>query len=294
MLNNLTKLLANSKSSTINNQTVVYNFNKNRSISVNTAKENATVLLKYFFASISCLIGKPVFKISPNKVVIHLCFYKPGRVEFDNDLVFSASSAFEAEDNISSFYGGNTKTQIKKGVNKPVNIFKPNFKYLGYMLSQLFNKEVELELIPLQYPYHDSNILAQLIGLNSNKYNFNRMLKTLFNKAYILTNKNSSLFSAPLYLRGSAVQENEGMNSLDSATPTSQLTGIKIKIAGRLATQRIVPKATVKTAYKGSLSSSLQGKGKIQNNFVDSAKYTSKNKIGAYTVTVSLGHKIIN
>jgi len=293
MLNNLTKLLANSKSSTINNQTVVYNFNKNRSISANTAKENATVLLKYFFASISCLIGKPVFKISPNKVVIHLCFYKPGRVEFDNNLVFSASTAFGAEDNIE---GGNTKTQIKKGVNKPVNIFKPNFKYLGYMLSQLFNKEVELELIPLQYPYHDSNILAQLIGLNSNKYNFNRMLKTLFNKAYILTNKNSSLFSSPLPPPQVEVEGegNEGINSLNSATPTSQLTGIKIKIAGRLATQRIVPKATVKTAYKGSLSSSLQGKGKIQNNFVDSAKYTSKNKIGAYTVTVSLGHKIIN
>jgi len=288
MLNNITKFLANSKSSTIDTQTVVYNFNKNKNLSLKTDKENATILLKYFFTSVSCLIAKPVFKISPNKVNIHLPFYKPSRVEFDNTYLMSALNSTNINENILTLKPkaeNELENQVNKIRNRPVKVYKPNFKYLAYMLSQIFNKEVELELIPLQYPYHDSNILAQLIGLNSNKYNFNRMLKTLFNKAYIITNENNSLFE------GLAANSKMEMETVNAAT--SQLTGIKIKIAGRLTTQRIVPKATVKTAYKGSLSSNSFN-NKIQNSFVDSAKYTSKNKIGAYTVTVTLGHKIVN
>ena len=281
MLNNLTKLLTNGSAtksftqgvSTGNKDLILYNFNKNKKLSINAAKANAKILLKYYFASNNCLIGKPVFIISPNKVKIHLCFYKPGRVVFDNNFLSSAQENTAAS---------------SAGIEKLFKVESSNFKYLGLMLSQIFNKEVELELVPLQYPYHDSLILAQLIGLNSNKYNFNKMLTKLFNKAHIATQPNQSTDSLDLDLLDS---------STNTTRPVSQLTGIKIKIAGRLASQRIVPKATVETAYKGSLSSASPtlGNGKAGGgSFVDTARYTSKNKIGAYTVTVSLGHKLTN
>src|SRR5439155_24241238 len=131
-----------------------------------------------------------------------------------------------------------------------------------------FNKEVELELIPLRYPYHDSNILAQLIGLNSKKYNFNRMLQKLFKKANIITKTNSvvtgggnSPASSPYIYRGCIAGRGvENLSQIvNNNSPVSQLTGIKIRIAGRLTTQRIVPKSTVKTAYKGNLSSNSTG-----------------------------------
>jgi hypothetical protein len=258
-----------------------YNFNKNKNLSLNFAKDNATILLKYYFASISCLIGKPVFIVSPKKVTIHIYFYNPKKSTPSGELELTAS----------------------------------NFKYLGYMLSQIFNKEVILHVTSLRYPYHDSNILAQIIGLNSHKYNFNKMLTILFNKAHILSqSKNNSPMKAgetgntysPLAGGGKDLAQltnlhrrstgpGEGDSILGGSTgPVSQLTGIKIKIAGRLASQRIVPKSTVKTAYKGSLSSTNRtiDNGKIKKTVVDTAKYTSKNKIGAYTVTVTLGHQI--
>jgi hypothetical protein len=41
---------------------------------------------------------------------------------------------------------------------------------------------IELRLVRLQYPYLDSSILAQYLGLNAGKYNFLRMKKMLFKK----------------------------------------------------------------------------------------------------------------
>jgi hypothetical protein len=65
----------------------------------------------------------------------------------------------------------------------------------------------------------------------------------------------------------------------------SVLMGIKVRIAGRLARQRVVPKRTVKTLYKGAIS-------KSNSNFVDSATYTGKNKKGAFSIRVWLSHGI--
>lgn len=318
MLNQLTKLLFSSNPSTFDTQTTVYNFNKGKIISVTGNKENASILLKYYFASISCLISKPLFTISPSKVVIHLCYYNPLDVSFAQPHASKATvlpSTREASE---------------------ASSLVPNFKTIGYMLNQIFNKPVELELIPLRYPYHDSTILAQVIALNSKKYNFNRMMQKLFQKATIITqtyssssaervnNTPASVALASLNKEASAAGvaqaagnvvaglastsgkagpsvhslASEGKNDASAASaaklisPISQLTGIKVTIAGRLITQRIVPKSTVKTAYKGQLSSALGGK--MSHKFIDSATYTSKNKIGAYTVRVQLGHKVSN
>jgi hypothetical protein len=65
----------------------------------------------------------------------------------------------------------------------------------------------------------------------------------------------------------------------------SFISGFKLKLGGRLMTQRIVPKKTVKIIRKGTL---------IKNNliFLDEARYTNKNKRGAFTLSVSLTHFI--
>lgn len=314
MLNQLTKLLFSSNPSTFDTQTTVYNFNKGKNISVTGNKENASILLKYYFASISCLISKPLFTISPSKVIIHLCYYNP----LDS---LGASFTGLNSKTITSKTARPSSTLITSGEGSIVKGEVPNFKTIGYMLNQIFNKPVELELIPLRYPYHDSTILAQVIALNSKKYNFNRMMQKLFQKATIITKTYSSSTTAASFLNiaesldaSSSLNNATALNSLASnnttpgqvegksdaavtaqqlISPISQLTGIKVTIAGRLTTQRIVPKSTVKTAYKGQLSSALGG-GKMSHKFIDSATFTSKNKIGAYTVRVQLGHKVSN
>jgi hypothetical protein len=325
MLNQLTKLLfigqAASNPSTFDTQTTVYNFNKGKNISVTGNKENASILLKYYFASISCLISKPLFTISPNKVIIHLCYYNPidwVSASFTglNSKTITSKTARPSSTLIASMAGEGSNSPGADSIVKACAAV-PNFKTIGYMLNQIFNKPVELELIPLRYPYHDSTILAQVIALNSKKYNFNRMMQKLFQKATIITKTYSSSTTPASFLNiaesqdassglAESLNNAKALNSLASTTkegksdaaqqlisPISQLTGIKVTIAGRLTTQRIVPKSTVKTAYKGQLSSALGG-GKMSHKFIDSATFTSKNKIGAYTVRVQLGHKVSN
>jgi len=63
----------------------------------------------------------------------------------------------------------------------------------------------------------------------------------------------------------------------------SYLSGIKIKLAGRLISQRVIPRFTVQNFQMGSLA-----RGKI--NYVDSSRFTHKNKRGAFSFTVTTGH----
>jgi hypothetical protein len=65
----------------------------------------------------------------------------------------------------------------------------------------------------------------------------------------------------------------------DDLSPVTKLTGFKIKISGRLARQRVVPKKTVKTTYKGAITPN-------KYNLVDQATFTGKNKKGAYSIRV--------
>lgn len=135
---------------------------------------------------------------------------------------------------------------------------------LCQILNHIFKKPVQLELVRLYYPYFDSNIFVNLLSKLINIIQVRVIMKRFFNKAII---KN------PIKISN---------NNLVIKIP-SLLSGLNIRIGGRLLTQRIIPRKTVKTIRKGTLS-----KGKI--NFLDESRYTNKNKRGAYTLVVSIGH----
>jgi len=75
--------------------------------------------------------------------------------------------------------------------NKSLNVtslvsnFNNTLKRLSLILGIIFNKKVEFEIIKAQLPFQDSNILAQILGYNANKYKFRRMLKILIPRAVI-------------------------------------------------------------------------------------------------------------
>jgi ribosomal protein S3 len=122
---------------------------------------------------------------------------------------------------------------------------------LGVAITRLFNSStphttVELRLVQLQYPYLDSSILAQYVAINAGKYNFLRMQKMTF-KA----------------LRG------------------AQLSGVKLELAGRLTTQRSIPRKTVENGHTGSFTVNKQ-----LNSKLDFSQYASINKLGAFTIKV--------
>ena len=84
----------------------------------------------------------------------------------------------------------------------------------------------------------------------------------------------------------SAITLNTNLNKIDISNVVtekkeiiSKLTGIKLRVAGRLARQRVIPKRTVQSAYKGRVS-------KAKLNLVDSSTFTGKNRKGAYSIKV--------
>jgi len=229
-INKYIKSISKYNSETVKYQNIVYQFNKNNKGIQNSSvgiNKNVFTLLESTFLSLSCLISKPIIVITPNKVVIQL-FYYLNKFYSNNKLLFN-----------------NDKLQS-----------------LCLNLSKIYKKPVELELDRLHYPYYDSNILSNMIGLISNIVKLRFIIKNLFRIAKIKkTNKFINKYSIiPSYL-----------------------SGFKIRVAGRLLTQRVIPRKTVKTIQRGTLA-----RGKAQ--FVDSARFSNKNKRGSFSITVTMGH----
>lgn len=224
-----------------------------------------------------CLISKPVFVITPDKIIIQLFYYlilpnflhKKYKHSFNYNI---NRRKFKKIKNLRQrqfleFKKIKLKSRIKfiKLANKSlINIFPVKFEKLCEILSHLFKKPVELDLIRLHYPYNDSNILVQLLAILINKIKLRIIIRKLFNKAII---KNKFFINK--------------LNIIPAF-----LSGISIKVAGRLLTHKVVPRKTVKITRRGS-----SARGQI--NFLDVARFTNKNKRGAFTITVTSGQNFV-
>jgi ribosomal protein S3 len=137
---------------------------------------------------------------------------------------------------------------------------------LGDALSSLFGRPVELRLVKLHYPYLNSYILAQYIALNTQDYTLVQIVRRIFGSIV-------------------PVKNTQSVNVLASDLP-SHIVGIKVRVSGRLMTERSRPRQTVQTAQIGSFA-----KGNL--SLVDSASFTTKNKKGAFTVKVWISQRAV-
>jgi len=160
------------------------------------------------------------------------------------------------------------KEIIKKNNTKSILILENNnkLKTISNILTRFFRKPIKLELVRLYYPYYNSNILVNLFGFFINKIRLRRIVNKFIRKAV----KTKSL---------------NNFNNTKKFLP-SDIAGIKIKVAGRLLTQRVIPRKTIKIINRGALS-------RNKTMFVETARYTNKNKRGAFSITISIGHKSI-
>nr|YP_010977204.1 ribosomal protein S3 [Daedaleopsis confragosa]WNZ34409.1 ribosomal protein S3 [Daedaleopsis confragosa] len=143
---------------------------------------------------------------------------------------------------------------------------KNKLQGLSSKLSKIFKKPINLELTQLYSVSNNSNILVQILGklglLRRNSFSriVGKFLKYQSKKIFFRNNNNKiSKFS-------------------------TILTGVNIKLGGRLIRGKIVPRRTVKKIQYGSLARS-------KSNFVTTARLTQKNKRGSFSFTVSIGHK---
>lgn len=146
--------------------------------------------------------------------------------------------------------------------NKSAMLSTMQMMNLQYVLSKLLNMSVEVELVKLNSPYLEANLLANYLAkeLKTNTQNFYKVI--------------SRVSGAASY-----------MSTLSELTIPSFLTGIKIKLSGRLTSERTRPRFTKQIMEMGYLSFS-------KNTVNAIGSYTKTNYKGQYTVQVWLGHKI--
>jgi Mitochondrial ribosomal protein (VAR1) len=184
------------------------------------------------------------------------------------------------------------------------NILKNNiikFKWLGILLSKLFNKNISIELVRLWNVGLDPTILSKIISNNSmidkssvifkklwRKIVINRANKLISDRQNGLLKGNNNVYENIKLLDENKqnlkfIQVNDFINNLNTYNNNpitlAKTVGLSIKIGGRLSKERIQPKRTVKSLNIGALK---------KNGAIDSYKFTSKNKRGAFTVSVRL------
>lgn len=151
-----------------------------------------------------------------------------------------------------------------------------NFSILYYnklenlvkLLSKLFKNSVELELIRIYSPQNESNILANLIGILSNFIKFRYIHMKL-----IKVSKTKNL--------------NKGFsNRFNNNKIPSFLSGIYLKLAGRVLTQKLQRRVKSKIVQKGSLA-------RTTARLINTNRFVNKNKRGTFSITIKTGH-IIN
>jgi hypothetical protein len=144
-----------------------------------------------------------------------------------------------------------------------LNIYNHKLKFLSQLLSKIFNKSVQLELIRLHYPFYDPNIIVNLLSYFSENIKIRRLLGKIY-KSALITKPTANI-----------------QRKRFSVIP-GYLTGLTIKFAGRFPTQKIVPRKTVKTEKIGSLA-------RKKAVLVETARFSNKNRRGSFSISVSTG-----
>lgn len=148
---------------------------------------------------------------------------------------------------------GNSKASSTNGVDS----FRKNFSELSTTLAQLHQKEVSVIATRLYYPYLNSDILSQYLAHNAPSNTFMD-----FQEA-ILTNP-----------------------SLHKTSLPAHISGIKVQVSGRLVTETVIPRITVKSCLIGSFQRAGQSPANNTTQIIDYSKFTTKNELGAFTVKV--------
>ena len=159
------------------------------------------------------------------------------------------------------YYAVNKNNKIKN--DKTVDLNINNLQGLTSKLSRYFKKPITLELTKLYSVSNNSQILAHVLGKLglSRKRSFARIIGRFLSRQ-----------SEKIFFRKS-------INKFSGA-----ITGVYIKLGGRLLRGKIVPRRTVKKIQYGSLA-------RCKSNYITNARYTQKNKRGSFSFTVSIGHK---
>jgi cytochrome b subunit of formate dehydrogenase len=115
-----------------------------------------------------------------------------------------------------------------KNFSKFAIMFEKNLKLLSFILTKLLKKPVNLHFTRIYYPYNDSNIFASLIGFMSFFIKFRFISKQIIKKMIFRIRKRR-------------------LHRLKFRVIPAVITGINVKLAGRILTARTKRKVQSRT-----------------------------------------------
>ena len=290
--------------------------------------EDLIKLISAFFKSIYCLISKPKFINTPDKIIIEILYY----ITIPDYKIFNWYNFIYNSSSLASVAKGNnsmvrlTPRQLLDGKavvegrkmkrrNKSIKLilrknnlikktlFKLNntnitklyfnkFIILFKLLSSYFKKPIEFNLIRLHKSNYDSNILAQLFYLILKKKNIRSAIHNLYTKNKFSTSPNTSLGQLALPKPGKAnkVSEN-GLDAWPSFYKASN--SIPAYISGLYIHigGRLMREPIIPRKTTKKFEKGAIATGKV--NFVDTARITKKNKKGAYTIKIAFAQNFM-
>ena len=187
---------------------------------------------------------------------------------FDTKHNFSKKNFLKTQNYFNDELDASGNIKNKTFIKNTLSYFYNELNSLTFILESYFNCSIKLELNRLDDPFTDSNIMAQLIGINGKDYTFEK-IKSIFFPEYYFLNPNT-VFN----YKKKNILEPKSHKQLYAFT-----SGLKIRVAGRFYLHRIIPRKTVSAVQIGSMA-----RGVI--NLVQKARYTNKSKRGSFSVTV--------
>ena len=140
---------------------------------------------------------------------------------------------------------------------------------LQFILSKIFNTNIELEIHKTKHFYLNSSIFPKILTIYNRKKQYWHLTRKFFLTAHMTFFK--------YFLKYSYIKH------LDRGLPY-QLTGIKTKLGGRWIHERTKQQYTVQKSQIGSFVAT-------DHNYSTRSIITKKNKKGAYSISIDLGHK---
>ncbi len=269
-LRNYIKLISKYYPDLAANKNNIFKFNLNNTRLI----KNIYTLLHSAFISMHCLISQPRISFINDKIFIQLFFFPDIKLSKLINKILKSVRDKNRKIIFNNKYRNRTNIITKnRKLNKLFNmsnykspflaLYKNKLNILCQLLSKIFNKPVQLELIKLHYPFYDPNIIVNLLS------NFTKFTK--------IRNLFIKIFNNALIKRPTANIQRKRFSLLPG-----YLTGITVKFAGRFPTQRIVPRKTVKGKEIGSLA-------RKKAILVENARFSNKNRRGSFSISVSTG-----
>jgi hypothetical protein len=289
-------------------------FSLNKTVNTKTwfLSEDLIKLLNAFFKSIFCIISRPKFINTPNKIIIEILYY----IAIPNNNIFKWYNFIYNTNKVIAYNYINATTLNKetnekniKKLSKKLNILKKQKlrvqkwnRFIKIILKKnivvkkmLFNLN-KMNITSLYYnkftilfkllsSYFNKPIEFNLIRLHKADYDSNILAKLFF---LILKRKNIKNAIRKIYFKNKIGMIIEGKD-INLVAPKKKklakfipayISGLYIHIGGRLLREKIVPKRTTKKFEKGAIAT-----GKV--NFLDTAKISKKNKKGAFTIKIA-------